>query len=153
MAVAFAFPLSLANIVCDSATPQVEEEDFARACINAFSSGMLSEVEDGTTLRAFLASRLHCQPMRGVDVVMPSVAVSSCRSIVGAMEGYGVEAALATALFLQRLQFTPEKVEFGSQGSRSPKIPISAAVLPCTILPRTTTTIAQNFQIQLTSSI
>lgn len=44
---------------------QIEEEDFARACIDAFSSGLLSYVAEGTTLRAFLSERLQCQPMRG----------------------------------------------------------------------------------------
>eukprot|EP00903_Cladosiphon_okamuranus_P013837 g12876.t1 len=42
----------------------IEEEDFARACIDAFNSGLLSQVEEGTTLRAFLSERLQCQPMR-----------------------------------------------------------------------------------------
>lgn len=46
--------------------PQTEEEDFARACIDAFSAGMLSGVEEGTTLRAFLSKQLDCQPMRGM---------------------------------------------------------------------------------------
>lgn len=48
---------------------QIEEEDFARACIDAFSSGLLSQVAEGTTLRAFLSERLQCQPMRGARLL------------------------------------------------------------------------------------
>lgn len=46
---------------------QIEEEDFARTCIDAFSAGLLSQVAEGTTLRAFLSERLQCQPMRGAE--------------------------------------------------------------------------------------
>ena len=58
---------------------QVEEEEYARACIDAFSSGLLSQVAEGTTLRAFLSERLQCQPMRGADRAMLLTAVDETK--------------------------------------------------------------------------
>jgi hypothetical protein len=43
--------------------PQVEEEEYATRYIHYFSSGLLS-LPEGRTLRASLAEKLHCDPMR-----------------------------------------------------------------------------------------
>jgi hypothetical protein len=42
---------------------QVEEEEYATRYIHYFSSGLLT-LPEGTTLRASLADKLHCDPMR-----------------------------------------------------------------------------------------
>ena len=42
---------------------QVEEEEYATRYIHYFSSGLLA-LPEGTTLRASLADKLHCDPMR-----------------------------------------------------------------------------------------
>ena len=42
----------------------VPEQDYAKALISAFLEGLMPGVTDGTTLRAFLAQKLNCAPMR-----------------------------------------------------------------------------------------
>lgn len=41
-----------------------EEENFAKRLIMEFESGLLRDCEEGCTLRAYLARRLNCAPMR-----------------------------------------------------------------------------------------
>jgi hypothetical protein len=49
-----------------SGTWSIEEEEYVAGLINAFKAGSLSRarVEEGTSLRAFLAKALHCRPKR-----------------------------------------------------------------------------------------
>mmetsp|Transcript_2404 Transcript_2404/g.4461 ORF Transcript_2404/g.4461 Transcript_2404/m.4461 type:complete len:681 (+) Transcript_2404:70-2112(+) len=42
----------------------VAEEDYSARLIQLFELGVLDNVENGTTLRSFLSSRLNCAPMR-----------------------------------------------------------------------------------------
>ncbi len=42
----------------------VEEESFAKNLIIQFESGTAKDCEEGCTLRAYLARRLNCAPMR-----------------------------------------------------------------------------------------
>lgn len=66
---------------------QVEEEEYATRYIHYFSSGLLA-LPEGTTLRASLADKLHCDPMR----ITKKYAGASClgskisRSLVGVGE-------------------------------------------------------------------
>ena len=41
-----------------------EEEEYAMLLVQLFEQGLLTDLEKGTTLRSFLARRLHCAPMR-----------------------------------------------------------------------------------------
>lgn len=42
----------------------IEEERFAKKLIEDFQSGILKDCEEGCTLRAYLARKLNCAPMR-----------------------------------------------------------------------------------------
>lgn len=41
-----------------------QEERYANQLIEAFENGMLTDCEDGSTLRSYLARKLNCAPMR-----------------------------------------------------------------------------------------
>lgn len=41
-----------------------EEEEYALLLIRFFEQGLIGDCEDGTTLRSYLAKKLHCAPMR-----------------------------------------------------------------------------------------
>jgi hypothetical protein len=41
-----------------------EEEEYANVLIDLFDKGLVSEVENGCTLRSFLSKKLFCAPMR-----------------------------------------------------------------------------------------
>ena len=42
----------------------LEEESFAKQLIVNFETGLLKDCSDGCTLRAYLAKKLNCAPMR-----------------------------------------------------------------------------------------
>ncbi len=41
-----------------------QEERYAQQLIEAFENGLLTDCEDGSTLRSYLARKLNCAPMR-----------------------------------------------------------------------------------------
>ncbi len=41
-----------------------EEDDYSKRLISEFTNGTLNDCEDGCTLRAYLAKKLNCAPMR-----------------------------------------------------------------------------------------
>lgn len=52
------------NTVSRSGKWSVEEETFANRLIVDFECGLLTDCEDGCTLRSYLARKLNCAPMR-----------------------------------------------------------------------------------------
>ena len=59
-----AIPNSLAHLPLRRGKWTLEEQNFSEVLIQAFLAGLVPDCADGTTLRAFLSRRLHCEPMR-----------------------------------------------------------------------------------------
>lgn len=56
-------------LIYDNSCPRsgkwtLEEETFANRLISEFEAGFLTDCEEGTTLRSYLAKKLNCAPMR-----------------------------------------------------------------------------------------
>lgn len=80
-----------------------EEEEYAAALIDCFLHGIL-DLAEGTSLRAFLASRLQCNPMR-ISKKLASDSIAHVR----------IPKKLGSSTFVRNSSFTSEQLEQANQ--------------------------------------